>query len=62
MLALAAAAAVYASAFYNVLENILGGVYMDQNWFYRGDALIHSLSEQETTSHSVAELDNAVFF
>lgn len=27
---------------------------MDQNWFYRGDALIHSLSEQETTSHSVA--------
>lgn len=54
MLALAAAAAVYASAFYNVLENILGGVYMDQNWFYRGNALIHSLSEQETTSHSVA--------
>ena len=27
---------------------------MDQNWFYRGNALIHSLSEQETTSHSVA--------
>ena len=27
---------------------------MNQNWFYRGNALIHSLSEQETTSHSVA--------
>ena len=27
---------------------------MDQNWFYRGDELIHSLSEQETTSYSVA--------
>ena len=27
---------------------------MDQNWFYRGNALIYSLSEQETTSHSVA--------
>ena len=32
MLALAAAAAVYAGAFYNLIENILGGFFMDQNW------------------------------
>ena len=38
---------------------------MDQNWFYRGNALIHSLSEQETTSLFLlqsGELDNAVDF
>ena len=46
---------------YNLIENILRGFY-GQGGFI--NALIHSLSRQETTSHSVAvwrELDNAVF-
>lgn len=29
-------------------------MHLDQSWFCNGDALIHALQEQETTSHSIA--------